>query len=79
MFIVIPMLIETLTMPLIYEPLLGGDPRNALTLGGVLMLLGAAATLRVREGADRGGVTAAREAGSGSNLQSAKTALDPTG
>ena len=79
MFIVIPMLIETLTMPLIYEPLLGGDPRNALTLGGVLMLLGAAATLRVREGADRGAVTAASEAGSGSNLQSAKTALDPTG
>ncbi|MDP3675069.1 MAG: MFS transporter [Novosphingobium sp.] len=48
MFIVIPMLIETLTMPLIYRPLLGGDPRHALVLAGVLMLVGALATLRVR-------------------------------
>ena len=48
MFIVIPMLIETLTMPLIYRPLLGGDPRHALALAGVLMLLGALATLRVK-------------------------------
>ena len=51
MFIVIPMLIETLTMPLIYQPLLAGDPRHALALGGVLMLAGALATLRVRTGA----------------------------
>ena len=50
MFIVIPMLIETLTMPLIYQPLLGGDPRNAIMLGGVLMILGAAATLFVDAG-----------------------------
>lgn len=50
MFIVIPMLIETLTMPLIYEPLLGGDARNALVLGGVLMILGAFATLFVDAG-----------------------------
>ena len=50
MFIVIPMLIETVTMPLIYEPLLGGDPRNALMLGGALMLLGAVATLFVQAG-----------------------------
>ena len=50
MFIVIPMLIETLTMPLIYKPLLGGDPRHALAMGGVLMLLGALATLRVPRG-----------------------------
>lgn len=47
MFIVIPMLIETLTMPLIYRPLLGGDPRNALAMGASLMVLGALATLRV--------------------------------
>lgn len=50
MFIVIPMLIETTTMPLIYEPILGGDPRNALMLGGALMLLGAVATLFVQAG-----------------------------
>ena len=47
MFIVIPMLIETLTMPIIYRPLLGGDPSHALLLGAVLMMLGAAATTRV--------------------------------
>ena len=50
MFIVIPMLVETLTMPLIYRPLLGGDPRNAIMLGGALMILGALATLRVASG-----------------------------
>jgi maltose/moltooligosaccharide transporter len=48
MFIVIPMLIESVTMPLIYRPLLGGDPRNVLMLAGVMMLLAAAATLAVR-------------------------------
>jgi maltose/moltooligosaccharide transporter len=50
MFIVIPMLIQTMTMPLIYKPLLGGDARNALMLGGVLMLVGALATLVVDAG-----------------------------
>jgi maltose/moltooligosaccharide transporter len=50
MFIVIPMLIQTMTMPLIYQPLLGGDARNALMLGGVLMLVGALATLVVDAG-----------------------------
>lgn len=50
MFIVIPMLIETLTMPLIYDPVLGGDPRNALMLGGGLMILGAVATMFVDAG-----------------------------
>ncbi|WP_324074382.1 MAG: MFS transporter [Erythrobacter sp.] len=50
LFIVIPMLIQTLTMPLIYRPLLGGDPRHVLMLGGVLMLAGALATLMVDAG-----------------------------
>lgn len=50
LFIVIPMLIQTLTMPLIYRPLLGGDPRHVLTLGGILMLTGALATLVVDAG-----------------------------
>ncbi len=50
MFIVIPMLVQTLTMPLIYQPLLGGDPRNVLLLGGGLMLVGAVATLLVNAG-----------------------------
>ena len=50
MFIVIPLLIETLTMPLIYGPLLGGDARNAIMLGGVLMICGAIATMFVKIG-----------------------------
>lgn len=50
MFIVIPMLIQTVTMPLIYRPVLGGDPRNVLLLGGALMILGAIATLFVDAG-----------------------------
>jgi maltose/moltooligosaccharide transporter len=50
MFIVIPMLIQTLTLPLYYNSLLGGDPRNVLLLGGVLMILGAIATLFVDAG-----------------------------
>lgn len=50
MFIVIPMLIQSLTMPLIYHPVLGGDPRNVLLLGGALMILGAGATLLVDAG-----------------------------
>lgn len=48
MFIVVPMLIETMTMPLIYAPVLGSDPRNAILLAGALMLCGAVATLAVR-------------------------------
>lgn len=48
MFIVIPMLIQSLTMPLIYGPLLSSDPRNVLVLAGVLMLLGALATMLVK-------------------------------
>ncbi len=47
MFIVIPMLIESVTMPLIY-PLLGSDPRAVLVLAGAMMLAAAAATMLVR-------------------------------
>lgn len=50
MFIVIPMLIQTLTMPLIYRPILGGDPRNVLILGGTMMIVGAIATMFVDAG-----------------------------
>ncbi|OAN52539.1 MFS transporter [Sphingobium sp. TCM1] len=48
MFIVIPMLLETLIVPVIYRPLLGGDPRNILTMAGVMMIAAGAATLIVR-------------------------------
>ena len=50
LFIVVPMLIQTLTMPLVYAPLLGSDPRHVLMLGGVLMPAGAIATLLVDAG-----------------------------
>ena len=50
MFIVIPMLIQSVTMPLLYGPVLGGDPRNVLLLGGGLMILGAIATMCVDAG-----------------------------
>jgi maltose/moltooligosaccharide transporter len=39
MFIVIPMLLQNVTMPLYYESLLGNDPRNAILFAGILLLL----------------------------------------
>jgi maltose/moltooligosaccharide transporter len=48
MFIVVPMLLETLILPLVYRPLLGGDPRAVLAMAGGLMLLAGATTLMVR-------------------------------
>jgi maltose/moltooligosaccharide transporter len=48
MFIVVPMLIQSLTAPLYYDALLGGDARNMLRLAGVLMIAGAVATVGVR-------------------------------
>lgn len=48
MFIVIPMLIEALTMPLLYGPVLGSDPRHVLVFAGLTMLLGVGATLAVK-------------------------------
>ncbi|MCG2586730.1 MFS transporter [Massilia sp. TS11] len=48
MFIVIPMLIQGLTLPLMYQRLLGGDARNVLALAGVLLLCAALACLRVQ-------------------------------
>ena len=48
MFIVIPMLVESVTMWLIYRPLLGGDPSHVLLMAGSLMLAAAAATMLVR-------------------------------
>ena len=48
MFIVIPMLIQMLTLPLIYQPLLGGQPDNVIRLAGVLLACAAVAVLRVK-------------------------------
>lgn len=48
MFIVIPMMIQILTLPLYYQSLLGGDPRNVVRLAGALLLCAAVAALFVR-------------------------------
>ena len=48
MFIVIPMLIQMLTLPLIYQSLLGGQPANVIRLAGGLLFIAALAVLRVQ-------------------------------
>jgi maltose/moltooligosaccharide transporter len=48
MFIVIPMIIQMITLPLIYEPLLGGRPDNVIRLAGVLLACAAVAVLFVK-------------------------------
>lgn len=50
MFIVIPMVLFSLTMPILYTTVLHNHAANALLLGGALMLCGAASTLLVRPG-----------------------------
>ncbi|WP_228713604.1 MFS transporter [Arundinibacter roseus] len=48
MFIVIPMLIETFTIPMYYTSWLGNDPINAILLAGVLLILASLSTLLIR-------------------------------
>lgn len=48
MFIVIPMLIVSVILPLAYPTVLGGDSRNVIIAGGISLLLAAVCTLRVR-------------------------------
>lgn len=47
MFIVIPMLIQAVTLPLFYDSLLGGRPENVIRLAGVLLAVAAVCVLRV--------------------------------
>lgn len=47
MFIVVPMLIQMLTLPLIYHSLLGGQPDNVIRLAGTLLACAAVAVLFV--------------------------------
>ncbi|WP_294334292.1 MFS transporter [uncultured Sphingomonas sp.] len=49
MMIVIPMLLLAATLPFLYGPLMGGDPRHVLTLCGVLMFAAALAVLTARD------------------------------
>ena len=64
MFIVIPMMIQIFTLPLVYERWLGGDPSNVIRLAGVLLVCAAVAVLFVRGGArvDTAGANAPRPA-----------------
>ncbi len=48
MFIVIPMMIEIFTLPLIYRSWLGGDPGNVIRLAGGFMICAALAATFVR-------------------------------
>ncbi len=47
MFIVVPMLIQMVTLPLFYQPLLGGQPDNVIRLAGTLLACAAVAVLFV--------------------------------
>jgi maltose/moltooligosaccharide transporter len=47
MFIVIPMIVQMLTLPLMYQPLLGGQPENVIRLAGVLLACAAVAVMFV--------------------------------
>jgi len=47
MFIVIPMLIQAVTLPLVYDGLLGGRPENVIRLAGLLLAVAAVCVLRV--------------------------------
>ncbi len=48
MFIVLPMIIQMLTLPLYYDSLLGGDPRHVIQLAGCFLGIAALLTLRVK-------------------------------
>jgi maltose/moltooligosaccharide transporter len=47
-FIVLPMLLQILSVPLMYENLLAGNPEHVIRLAGGMLLIAAALTLNVR-------------------------------
>lgn len=47
-FIVLPMLLQILTVPLMYESVLAGNPENVIRLAGGMLVVAAALTLRVK-------------------------------
>jgi maltose/moltooligosaccharide transporter len=53
MFIVIPMLLQSAVVPLLYHRALGGNPQNVVRLGGAMLLCAAVATLFVRTASAR--------------------------
>ena len=49
LFIVIPQIVMSLIVPNIFNNILGGDPRNAVVLGGFSLLVAAATVVVVRD------------------------------
>ena len=49
LFIVIPQIVMSLIVPNIFNNVLGGDPRNAVVLGGISLLIAAASVVLVRD------------------------------
>src|SRR5829696_5121211 len=49
LFIVIPQIVMSLIVPNIFNNILGGDPRNAVVLGGISLLVAAVTVLVVRD------------------------------
>jgi maltose/moltooligosaccharide transporter len=49
LFIVIPQIVMSLIVPRIYNNVLGGDPRNAVVLGGISLLIAAVTVVGVRD------------------------------
>jgi len=52
LFIVIPQIVMSLLVPNIFNNVLGGDPRNAVVLGGISLLIAAGTVLVVRDVAE---------------------------
>jgi len=49
LFIVIPQIVMSLIVPSIFKNVLGGDPRNAVVLGGISLLIAAVTVVGVRD------------------------------
>jgi len=64
MFIVLPMILQMLTMPLYYRAALGADPCNVIRLAGSCLLLAAVATCFVEPAKTRARAHAPADASS---------------
>ena len=63
MFIVIPMLLQNITMPLYYSSWLGNDPVNAIRLAGILLILAAFSVVFIKVSKPIGDLGIPRSAG----------------
>jgi maltose/moltooligosaccharide transporter len=48
MFIVIPQIVSMIVLPLIYKPVLGNSPSNALFFAGTMLFIGGIVSWRLR-------------------------------